>query len=172
VTLAPDLLPTQRLILRPVQPGDLDGFAGIYADPEVVRFIGDGTTASRDETAEWLDRTIRRNRLEGWDMRSILRAEDGTLVGRCGISVREVEGQVEYELGYLLARGHWGHGYATEAATAIRDHALTERGRTRLIALIAHGNEASKKVARKLGMAYERDAEFHDRVVELHALGT
>jgi RimJ/RimL family protein N-acetyltransferase len=161
---------TERLILRPILAEDLDAYAAMYADPEVVRFISDGTTASRDETAEWLERSIRRNELDGWDMRSVVRAADGTVLGRCGIAVREIEGRVEREVGYLLGREHWGRGYATEAASAMRDHALGELGLRRVIALIQPGNAASKRVAARLGMAYERDVEFHDRPVELYSL--
>ena len=150
---------------------DLDAFAAIYADPEVVRFIGDGTTATREETAEWLDRTIDRNEQGGWDMRSVLLAEGGELLGRCGIAVREIDGRTERELGYLLGRAYQGRGYATEAATAMRDHALGMLGLGRLIALIQNENEASERVARKLGMAYERAVEFNGRLVDLFALG-
>ena len=103
-------------------------------------------------------------------MRSVLLAEGGELLGRCGIAVREINGRTERELGYLLGRPHQGRGYATEAAAAMRDHALGTLGLRRLIALIQHGNEASERVARKVGMAYERDVEFHGRVVELFAL--
>jgi len=170
VTLISKLVPTQRLILRPILPEDLDAYAAIYADPEVVRFIGDGATSGRDETAEWLERTIRRNELDGWDMRSVLRVEDGAVLGRCGIAVRDVEGRIEREVGYVLGREHWGRGYATEAASAMRDHALGSLRLRRLIALIDHGNEASQRVAGKLGMAYERDVGFCGRVVEMHAL--
>jgi len=170
VTLISKLVPTQRLILRPILPEDLDAYAAIYADPEVVRFIGDWGASTREETAQWLERTIRRNELDGWDMRSVLRVEDGALLGRCGIAVRAIDGGIEREVGYVLGREHWGRGYATEAATAMRDHALGSLGLRRLIALIDHGNDASRRVAGKLGMAYERDVGFHGRVVEMHAL--
>ena len=161
---------TDRLVMRPILAEDLDAYAAMYADPEVVRFISDGTTATRDETAEWLERTIRRNELDGWDMRSVVRVDDGAVLGRCGIAVREIEGGIEREVGYLFGREHWGRGYATEAASAMRDRALHELGLRKVIALIQHENEASKRVAAKLGMAYERDVEFHHRPVELHAL--
>jgi len=161
---------TARLILRRIVLDDVDAYARLYAEPEVVRYLGDGTVSTASETVEWVGRAIRRNELEGFDMRSVLLAEDLTFIGRCGIAVWDIEGRVEHEVGYVLSRGRWGKGYATEAATAFRNRALGELGLTRLIALIAHGNEASKKVARKLGMAYERDAEFQDRVVEPHAL--
>ena len=161
---------TERLVLRPVAREDLDAFAAMFADPEVVRFIGDGTVATREESAEWVEVSIARNEAEGWDMRSVLLAGGGAAIGRCGIAVRGIEGRTEHEVAYLFDRAHWGRGYATESATAMRDRALGELGLSRLIALIDHGNEASRGVAGKLGMAYERDVEFHGRTVELHAL--
>ncbi len=150
--------------------GDLDAYTRLFADPEVVRFIADGTTADAAETAEWLTRSMHRNDHEGFDRRSVVLADDGSLIGWCGIAVWDIEGAIERELGYVLARERWGRGYATEAATAMRDHARSVPGETRLISLIHRDNEASKRVARKLGMTYERDAEFHGRMVELFGL--
>ena len=150
--------------------GDLDAYTRLFADPEVVRFIADGTTADAAETAEWLARSLCRNDREGFDRRSVVLADDGSLIGWCGIAVWDIEGAIERELGFVLARERWGRGYATEAATAMRDHARSAPGETRLISLIHRDNEASKRVARKLGMAYERAAEFHGRMVELFAL--
>jgi ribosomal-protein-alanine N-acetyltransferase len=141
----------------------------MYADPEVMRFVGDGTTATRQETAEWLERTVRRNALDGWDMRAV-RLQDGTFVGRCGIAVHDIDGRAERELGYILARERWGMGYATEGAAAMRDHALHGSGVRRLIALIAPGNDASVRVAEKLGFTRERDTRFHGRPTMLYAL--
>jgi ribosomal-protein-alanine N-acetyltransferase len=153
---------TPRLVLRPVSLEDLDDYVALYADPEVVRFLGDGTTAGPAESRTWVGQAIDRNERQGWDLRTV-RLHDGTFVGRCGIAVRDLDGVTEHEVAYALAREHWGHGYATEAATAVRDHAIGDRGRSRLICLVAHGNTASRRVATKLGMSYERDVEFHGR---------
>lgn len=59
--------------------------------------------------------------------------------------------RAQVELGWMLAREHWGHGYATEAALALRDWAIAERGLRRLISLIRPGNEASVRVAERIG---------------------
>jgi ribosomal-protein-alanine N-acetyltransferase len=169
VTAAEELR-TERLILRPIAREDLDAYAHLYADPEVVRYLGDSTTATREETAEWLDRAILRNEREGWDLRSVLRADDGEVLGRCGIAVLEIDGVDEREIGFVLGREHWGRGYATEAAWAMRDHAFGALGLTRLASPIHPDNEASKRVAVKIGMAYERDATFLGRRVELFTI--
>ncbi len=93
-------LRTERLVLRPVAAADLEDCAAMYADPEVVRFIGDGNVATTEGSTEWLDRTIHRNELDGWDMRTV-RLRDGTFIGRCGIAIRSIEGRTEPELSYI-----------------------------------------------------------------------
>jgi ribosomal-protein-alanine N-acetyltransferase len=152
---------TDRLILRPLEAADLDAFARMFADPEVVRYVGDGTTATSDEAREWLARRIGQYAADGRGMLAVVRRSDGAVIGRCGLTRWTIDGVVEDEVGYLLDRAVWGFGYATEAARAMRDHAIETHRLTRLIALIDHGNEASVRVAVKLGMAYERDVESH-----------
>ena len=160
---------TARLRLRPVALEDLDDYIALYADPEVVRFIGEGMPATRGQSLEWLERTMARNALEGWDLRTV-RLHDGTFLGRCGIAIHEIDGRPEPEVGYALAREHWGMGYATEAAIAMRDHAIGTLGHRRLASPIWHGNESSARVAEKLGMRYERDADFRGRRVRLFSM--
>ena len=162
-----DELRTERLVLEPLVPEDVEHYAALFADPDVVRFIGDGTVSMREESAEWLERTLRRNAVEGWDMRTV-RLLDGTFVGRCGIAVHDLDHGDEREVGYMLAREHCGRGYGTEAASAVRDHAL--RTHRRLIALVANGSEASVRVAEKLGMRFEREVLFHQRPTRMFAL--
>lgn len=162
-------LRTERLVLRSLAVSDLDEYVALLEDAEVLRFIGDGAPATREEVMAWHERTLRRNATEGWDMRTV-RQHDGTFVGRCGIAVHDLDHGVEHEVGYIIAREHWGKGYATEAASVVRDHAFGTLGLHRLVALIAPGNEASVRVAEKLGMAYEREVPFHDRPTMLYAL--
>ena len=161
---------TERMALRPIEVGDVASFAHMLADPEVVRFITDGSTATEEETAEWIEVSIRRNAFGGFDRRAVVRTVDGAVLGWRGIAVWNIEGTIERELGYALAHEHRGRGYATGAAAAMRDRALSGVGLPRVIALIHADNDASKHVARKLRFAYERKAESHRRTVELFAL--
>ena len=102
------------------------------------------------------------------------RAEDARVLGRAGFLRWDPQtweiGGPETELGWGLAREHWGSGYATEAALALRDWALGERGLTRLISLIQHGNVRSFRVAEKLGERYERDVEVRGKPSRLYSL--
>ena len=79
-------------------------------------------------------------------------------IGYCGLFYYpDICGQSEIEIGYRLARHSWGHGYATEAVCAVRDHAFYVLNVSRLIAMIDPQNTASINVAKKAGFCYEKD---------------
>jgi len=158
---------TARLVLRRPQQGDLDAYAELFADQEVVRYTS-GVTKSRAETELAIERMIRHWDDHGVGLFSLVRKEDERVLGRVGFLLWDTEswqhamlrrprGKTETEIGWTLARAHWGHGYATEGATAARDWALRELGLRRLISLIQRGNDASVRVARKLGETLERE---------------
>jgi RimJ/RimL family protein N-acetyltransferase len=158
-------LETHRLLLRRPERGDIDGYADFFADPEVVRYIS-GVTKTRAETAAGVERMIRHWDRYGIGLFSLVRKADERLIGRAGFLfwdarwrnslANELEASAETEIGWTLGREFWGLGYATEAATAARDWALSELGVTRLISLIQRGNVASVRVAEKLGETLER----------------
>jgi ribosomal-protein-alanine N-acetyltransferase len=163
-----DELRTERLVLRPLRESDLDVLAAIYADPRAMRFLGGPRT--RDATRTRLGWIIAAHREQGFGLWATTLREDGTLIGRCGILIQDVEGARESEIAYLLGSRWWGHGYATEAAAAIRDYAQSQLGFERLISLIDPDNVASQAVAKRVGMLHERDLEFEGRPTSLFAL--
>ena len=71
-----------------------------------------------------------------------------------------------------LARAHWGQGFATEAARAVRDYAFETLRLPRLVALIDPGNVRSIRVAERIGLRYDRDAmlEGYDHPDRLYSL--
>ena len=160
-------LETERLLLRCPHEADLDAYAELFADPEVVRYTG-GVTKSRVESELALERMIRHWDDHGIGLFSVVRKEDERVLGRVGFLLWDTESWVhamlrppgsrrETEIGWTLARPHWGRGYATEGATAARDWALQELGLRRLVSLIQRGNDPSIRVARKLGETLERE---------------
>jgi RimJ/RimL family protein N-acetyltransferase len=170
------VIETERLLLRKPRAEDAADLAVAYADPEVVRFIGDGSTASLAEVREGIEQWLERWESWGVSLLSLERREDGRVVGRAGFLRWDPEtweiGGEETELGWLLAREHWGRGYATEAALALRGWAFEERGLTRLISLIAPTNLRSIRVAERLGERYERDVEVRGRTSRLYSVET
>jgi ribosomal-protein-alanine N-acetyltransferase len=175
-------LETERLLLRPPVPEDAVPLAPMYADPEVMRYLGEGRVLSRKETERSVRRMIESWEADGFGLFTTVRKEDDLVIGRVGLILWnpetwqttrvDAEGPKELEVGYTIGRPYWGNGYATEAAAAARDLALGELGARRLIAMIIHGNDASENVARKLGFEYEKDIRFGRRGAKLFALET
>ena len=144
----------------------------MFADPEVMRYIGAGQPLTREEAQASLDRGIARYASDGFGLWATVEKATDRMVGRCGLIVwDDIDGRTETEVGYLLARDAWGKGYASEAALAIRDYGLRELGRTRLISLIYHDNWRSIRVALGIGMSYEKDILLFGSTVALYSQG-
>ncbi len=168
------IVETERLLLRKPRAEDAPGLLEAFADPEAMRCIGDGSTTDLAGAERAVERWLERWRDWGVGMFVAVRKEDERVLGRVGFlrwdpETWEVDGS-ETEIGWGLAREHWGNGYAPEAALALRDWAFEERGLTRLISLIQHGNAASVRVAEKLGETLERDVEVRGLPTWLYAL--
>jgi RimJ/RimL family protein N-acetyltransferase len=82
------------------------------------------------------------------------------LVGYCGFFHQIVDEIEEIEIGYRLHPAYWDQGLATEAATAVRDHAFRDLKLPRVISLIHPDNIASRRVAEKIGMTHEKETVF------------
>jgi RimJ/RimL family protein N-acetyltransferase len=170
------VIETERLILRKPRADDAADLAVAYADPEVVRFMGDGGTATLAEVEAGIERWLERWESWGLSLCSLERRDDGRVLGRAGFARWDPEtwqlGGDETELGWLLAREHWGQGYATEAALALRDWAFDDRELTRLISLINPENVRSIRVAERLGERFERNVDVRPgKVSRLYSIG-
>src|SRR5438034_6434206 len=116
-------LETERLVLRRWRDEDLDAYAAMNADPEVMRYIGDGHVQDRAEAAATLQRMRQHWDEHGFGRWAVERKDDGEVLGFAGLGFPRFFPDLATipEIGWRLARLHWGKGYATEAATASRD---------------------------------------------------
>lgn len=153
--ILPETIDTPRLLLRkPVAPDDAPRiFASYASDPEVTRYL---RWRPHYDIAESL--RILHTRLEWWDERRefswvITTREDGEIIGM--ISATDEDSATRFSLGYVLARAHWGHGYATEAAQAVINLLLTLPGVARVWALVDRDHAASIRVLEKAGLHRE-----------------
>jgi RimJ/RimL family protein N-acetyltransferase len=151
-------LETERLRLRAFRNEDLDAYAPMCADPEVMRYLGTGVPLSRGEAWRSMAGFLGHWALRGYGMWALEEKATGAFVGRAGFL--NPEGWPGFELGWTLGRAHWGRGYATEAARRALDFAFRELEQPRVISLIRPGNEASKRVAERLGQAPSREIEL------------
>jgi RimJ/RimL family protein N-acetyltransferase len=160
-------LETARLRLRPFTPRDREAIHAVYADPAVMRFVGNGAHRSLEETDSALriygDVLARR----GYSFLAVCERDGGALIGDGGLFPLGGQGP-DVELGYTLARAAWGKGYATELGRALVDHAFGVLGVPRVVAQVEPENAASRHVLEKLGMterelrtAYGRPHAFY-----------
>jgi RimJ/RimL family protein N-acetyltransferase len=149
-TPIPTLL-TPRLTLRALQPGDLDAFAAMQANPEVMRTLGTGVTRSRAETWDGMARMLGQWALRGYGMFAVVENGSGKFIGRAGI-LHPYEWE-EPELAYGFDQPYWGRGYATEAATILHRWAFLQKGMPTLVSYVLPSNQSSRRVLEKLGAA-------------------
>lgn len=148
------ILETRRLFLREMRLQDLDFIASMLSDAEVMRFYP--KNYSREESQAWIQRQIDRYQKVGHSLWLVLDKASGQPVGQVGLLPQQIDGSREAEIGYLIHRPFWRMGFATEAATGVRDFAFRTFAKQRVISLIRPENIPSLGVASKLGMAAER----------------
>jgi len=142
---------TARLILREFVDEDEEGLLDGLGDPETNRFMPH--PLSRLEVKEWIARNQRRYDLRGHGLWAVVLRQSGEFLGDCGPVWQELNGESHVEIGYHFRRGHWGHGYATEAARAATGWAFENLGVDHVISLIRPENHPSRRVAERNGFA-------------------
>ncbi|THV41956.1 GNAT family N-acetyltransferase [Glycomyces buryatensis] len=151
-------LKTERLILRPFTEGDAEPFAAINADPEVMRYIGNGQPRDLERTREGIEKSVRDWDEQGWGTFAVEETATGELVGFAALAVPTFLPEIlpAVEVGWRFKRDRWGRGYAPEAARAAIAFGFEEVGLDRVVSCIHSDNAASIRVAEKLGMTLER----------------
>lgn len=142
-------LDTPRLRLRQFTAADVPAYAAMCADAEVMRWIANGQPQTPEDAWRSLAVFLGHWQLRGYGMWALEQRSTYALLGRVGFI--DPPGWPGFELGWLLAREHWGHGYAREAAAAALQHAFTVLQRERVISLIRPQNRRSIALAEALG---------------------
>lgn len=159
---------TDRLILRPFQESDLDGYAALSADPEVMRYIGVGRTLSREESWRSMAMLLGHWQLRGYGLWAVERQATGEFIGRVGLW--NPAGWPGLEVGWALQRSFWGQGYATEAAIASVNYAFDVLQQSQLISLIRPENAASIRLAQRLGAVLDGDIELFGAIAQKYRI--
>ena len=161
------MLRTARLCLRRWTPSDLEPFAALNRDPEVMRYFP--ALRDRAESAasvERIEASFEANGFGFWAME----LPGAGFIGFCGLAVPGFTAHFTpcVEIGWRMARAHWGRGYATEAARAALADGFSRCGLAEVVAFTAEGNVPSRRV---IGMARDVAGDFdHPSVPPGHAL--
>jgi RimJ/RimL family protein N-acetyltransferase len=146
---------TARLILRPPHASDIDAFVEIREDPHVMRYMTVvGQSSGRIAGWRVLAMLIGHWQLRGYGQWTVLEKTTREVIGRVGLW--NPEGWPGLEVGWVIRRARWGHGFATEAGREAIRFAFDDIRADHVISLIRPDNLRSIRVAEKLGEAFER----------------
>jgi len=154
---------TDRLCLRAPTPRDAEALYDLFADEEVMGGLNREPLSTVADARALIEQGVAGWRTDGLGP-FILQTKEtgGEVVGQAGLMIFDRRGwtpstralagsHAQPELGWALIRAHWGRGYATEAAAAIRDWAFEYRPIDGLVSLISPDNVRSQRVAERLG---------------------
>jgi RimJ/RimL family protein N-acetyltransferase len=154
------MIETDRLLLRRFRETDRAAFAAIVADPEVADWLG----GARVQAPAYFDTMGAFWAEHGYGALGIERKADGAVVGRVGLRRvpmawrHPMSGEVE--VGWMLARPAWGHGYASEAAAAMLPWGFETLNVPVIHSWTAAGNHRSQAVMRRIGMTRAAHLDF------------
>jgi RimJ/RimL family protein N-acetyltransferase len=151
-------LETRRLLLRLWRPEDLEPFAALNADPEVMRYLG-GAALARQQSDALADRIMDHFRAHGFGLWAVELKGEASMTGFIGLAYPTFlpELMPTVEVGWRLAHSFWGRGLATEGATECVRHAFENLHLDELCSIHDPENVASRRVMEKLGMRFDRD---------------
>ena len=168
------VLTTPRLRLRRLEHSDADAIIALFSSPEVLRFLNQEPTDSREKAVgliDWLNGTFDRHEAVQW---AITLPEDDLLMGTCGNYAWDRHDR-HVDVGYHILPSHWGQGYATEACHAVLRWSFEHLDVHRIQADCTVGNIASERVLLKCGFMVEgiwRESCWeHGRFVDIKQFG-
>jgi RimJ/RimL family protein N-acetyltransferase len=146
-----DVLTTERLMLRELEPQDVDGLLEVLGDTAAMRYYP--AAFDRERVAGWVEWARQSYRDHGFGPWAVIRRSDGRFLGDCGPMLQPVEGQLIPEVGYHIVPAEQGRGYATEAARACVAWVFANTSFDVVCSLVSPDNAPSRAVAAKVHAA-------------------
>lgn len=153
---------TERLTLREMTMEDFDALYAVLGDPEIMQHYPYAFDAQR--VRDWITRNMDRYRIFGFGLWAVCLRETGEMIGDCGLTMQLIGGVIKPEIGYHIRRDMQRKGYATEAASAVRDWAFEHTPFREIYSYMKYTNEPSARSAQAWGCRFVE--EFADDVNE------
>ena len=153
------MIETERIYLREMVQSDFADLCEILQDAQTMYAYEHAF--SDVEVQTWLKRQFDRYAKLGFGLWAVIDKQTNCFVGQVGLTIQDVEGTDELEIGYLVKRKYWHKGYATEAAKACKDYAFEHLKANRVVSIIRDTNYASQNVAKRVGMQLEKQFIKH-----------
>ena len=147
-------LNTERLLLRPFELSDVDDVFEYAQDPEWGRYLPVPEPYEREHAVAFVNESVQ----SSWATNPVFAlSRNGRVVGAINLAIDAVNRSAE--IGYSLARAHWGHGLVGEAVQVVLEWVFVEFDVTKVIAEVDAANTRSIRVLEKLGMNREASSE-------------
>lgn len=155
--------------MRRWRPEDLEPFAALNADPEVMEHFP--STLSREQTSETMARIAKHYDRHGYGVWAVQVPGEAPFIGYIGLAVPSFQASFTpcVEILWRLARPWWGQGFATEGARATLACGFERLGLSEIVSFTVPANTRSRRVMEKVGMRYTEDFE-HPRIEPGHPL--
>ena len=154
------VLETKRLVLREMNTDDYEALYAVLADSDIMQHYP--YTFDEKRVRGWIERNMNRYRKDGFGLWAVCLKETGELIGDCGLTLQNIEGEILPEIGYHIRRDCQRKGYASEAAIAVRNWAFLNTDYPALYSYCKNTNTPSIKTAESTGMRFDR--EYPDEV--------
>ena len=143
---------TERLLLREMNPDDFDALYAVLADSDIMQHYPYPFDEAR--VRGWIERNIKRYQKDGFGLWAVCRKDTGEMIGDCGLTLQNINGETRPEIGYHSRRDSQRKGYAREAAKAVRNWAFRNTDYPTLYSCCKYTNVPSIKTAESIGMHF------------------
>ena len=154
------ILETERIFLREMDMNDYDALYSVLADHENMRYYPYSFDEAR--VGDWIERNKNRYRETGYGLWAVCLKETGEMIGDCGLTIQNINGELLPEIGYHIRRDCQRKGYAEEAAKSVRDWAFRNIVAQALYSYCKYTNEPSIRTAESIGMRFA--CEYPDEI--------
>jgi len=149
------IIETDRLVLRELTTEDLEELHNILSDPESMQHYPNPFTFEKSK--DWIEWNIENYSEYGFGLWAVIFKADNKFIGDCGITMQNINGVMQPEMGYHIDKRYIRKGYATEAAKACMDYAFSVLKFQQLFSYMKYTNMPSQRVSQKNGMKFLTD---------------
>ena len=146
------ILETERLYLREMTQDDFDALYAVLADRDIMQHYP--YTFDEERVRAWIDRNINRYKDNGFGLWVVCLKDTGEMIGDCGLTLQNIEGEMLPEIGYHIRKDQQHKGYAKEAAGAVRDWTFKNTEYPAIYSYCKYTNVGSFKTAESIGMRF------------------
>ncbi len=149
------ILETQRLFLREMNMNDYDALYAVLADREIMQHYP--YVFDEERVKSWIERNMNRYRENGFGLWAVCLKETGEMIGDCGLTLQNIDGEMLPEIGYHIRKDCQRKGYAKEAASAVLKWAFENTDYPAIYSYCKYTNEPSYKTAEAIGMHFDKE---------------